>query len=125
MRQSAFAVLALLISAPVVAQPAAVEVRMSNFKFEPRSIQLRSGQDYALTLVNESGGGHSFAARDFFAAASVNAADRALVREGTIEVPGHERRTIRFRAAPAGTYKVKCTHTLHGTFGMKGEIVVR
>jgi plastocyanin len=125
MRLSAFAALALLVSAAVAAQPATIEVRMSNFKFEPRSIQLRAGQDYAVTLINESSGGHSFAARDFFAAASVNPADRALIREGTIEVPGHQRRTIRFRAAPAGTYKVKCTHTLHGTFGMKGEIVVR
>lgn len=125
MRLSAFAALAMLASAPVVAQPATVEVRMSNFKFEPRSIEFRAGQDYTLTLINESSGGHSFAARDFFAASSINAADRALVREGTIEVPGHQRRTIRFRAAPAGTYKVKCTHTLHGTFGMKGEILVR
>ena len=125
MRLSALAALAMLASAPLVAQPATVEVRMSNFKFEPRSIQLRAGQDYALTLINQSSGGHSFAARDFFAAASVNAADRALVGQGKIEVPGHQRRTIRFRAAPAGTYKVKCTHTLHGTFGMNGEIVVR
>ena len=125
MRLSALAALAILASPPAAAQPAVIEVRMSNFKFEPRSIQLKAGEDYALTLVNESSGGHSFAARDFFAAASVNAADRALLREGTIEVPGHQRRTIRFRAAPAGTYKVKCTHTLHGTFGMKGEIVVR
>lgn len=125
MRVSAIAALAILASAPAVAQPAAIEVRMSNFKFEPRSIALRAGQDYALTLINESSGGHSFAAKDFFRASSVNAADQALIREGTVEVPGHQRRTIRFRAAPAGTYKVKCTHTLHGTFGMKGEISVR
>lgn len=125
MRLAALAALAMLASTPAVAQSATIEVRMSNFKFEPRSIELRAGQDYALTLINESNGGHSFAASDFFARAIVNAADRALIREGTIEVPGHQRRTIRFRAAPAGAYKVKCTHTLHGTFGMKGEIVVR
>jgi uncharacterized cupredoxin-like copper-binding protein len=116
---------ALLASAPLPAQPAPIAVRMANFKFEPRTIELKADQDYALTLINESSGGHSFSARDFFAAATVNPADVALMREGTVEVPGGQSRTIRFRAARAGTYKLKCTHTLHGTFGMRGEIRVR
>jgi plastocyanin len=105
--------------------PAVLEVRLSNFKFDPRTLELKAGQDYALTLVNESSGGHSFSAKDFFAASRVEPSDLAVIRDGTIEVPGKQRRTIRFRAGPAGTYKLKCTHTLHGTFGMRGEIRVR
>ena len=123
---AAFAALfAGLASAAALAQPASVEVRLANFKFEPRTIALKAGQDYVLALTNESGGGHNFTAPEFFAAASIAAADRAAIKDGTIEVPGHQRRTIRFRAAAPGTYKVKCTHTLHGTFGMRGQIVVR
>ena len=125
MRVFAFAALAALAAAPVLAAPAAVEVRLSNFRYEPRTIELRARQDYVLALTNESGGGHNFTAREFFAAAAIAPADRAAIADGTVEVAGHERRTIRFAAPAAGTYKVKCTHTLHGTFGMRGEIVVR
>ena len=125
MRRFAFAALAILASAPAVAQPAALEVRLSNFKFEPRTIELMAGRDYVLALTNDSGGGHNFTAREIFAAATIAAADRGAIANGTVEVPGHQRRTIRLRAASPGTYKVKCTHTLHGTFGMRGEIVVR
>ena len=125
MRASAFAALAILATAPALAQPATIEVRLSNFKYEPRTIELKAGQDYVLALTNESGGGHNFTAKEFFAAATIPAADRAAILDGTVEVPGHQRRAIRFRAAAPGTYKVKCTHTLHGTLGMRGEIVVR
>jgi plastocyanin len=125
MRVAAFTIFAILAPAAVLAQPATVEVRLSNFKYEPRTIELKAGQDYVLGLTNDSGGGHNFTAREFFAAATIPAADRAAIKDGTVEVPGHQRRTIRFRATAPGTYKVKCTHTLHGTFGMRGEIVVR
>jgi uncharacterized cupredoxin-like copper-binding protein len=125
MRASAFAALAILATAPALAQPATIEVRLSNFKYEPRTIELKAGQDYVLALINESRGGHNFNAKAFFAAATIPAADRAAIQDGSVEVPGHQRRAIRVRAALPGTYKVKCTHTLHGTFGMRGEIVVR
>ena len=125
MRVFAFAALALFAAAPAVGQPATIEVRLSNFKYEPRTIELRAGQDYVLSFTNESGGGHNFTAKEFFAAASVAAADRAAIAKGRVEVPGGARRAIRFRAPAPGTYKVKCTHTLHGTIGMRGEIVVR
>ena len=116
---------AMLAAAPASAQPVPIEVRLSSFKYEPRTIELRAGQDYLMTLANDSGGGHNFTAKEFFAAASIVAADRAAISEGTIEVPGRQRRSVRFRAPPPGNYKVKCTHTLHGTFGMRGEILVR
>lgn len=116
---------AVMAAAPLSAQSAAIEVRLSNFNFKPRTIELKAGGEYAISLVNESSGGHSFSAKEFFAASSVEPSDFALIREGTIEVPAKQRRTIRFRAGPAGLYKLKCTHTLHGTFGMKGEIIVR
>jgi plastocyanin len=73
-----------------------------------------------LHLVNSSGGGHNFSAPQFFAAA---ADVSGPVRRGAIEVPGHQ--SVDIRLTPArGTYRLKCTHTLHSAFGMNGEIVV-
>jgi uncharacterized cupredoxin-like copper-binding protein len=125
MRIAALAAMAILASGPALAQAIPLEVRLSNFKFQPRSIELQAGKQYVLTLTNGSRGGHNFTAKEFFAAASVNPSDRSAIAKGTVEVPGESRRTIRFRAPARGTYKVKCTHTLHGTFGMRGEILVR
>ena len=82
------------------------------------------GRDYALTLSNRASGGHNFAAPAFFAAASVDPADRARISAGTVEVPAGQSVTIHLTAPAAGRYKVRCTHTLHTMFGMKGAIVV-
>lgn len=118
MRLALIATITLLAAEPATAaEPTPVEVHLSNFKFAPKTIELKAGQDYALTLINDSGGGHSFAAKEFFKAAGA--------ASGDIEVPGGERRVIRLRAPRAGTYKAKCTHTFHGAMGMKGEIIVR
>ena len=118
---------ALLIAASTATAqaPATVEVHLSSFKFTPSTIVLRQGQPYTLRLVNDSGGGHDFAASDFFASAMVAPGDRAWVRGGSVEVPGGETRDIHLTASRAGTYKLKCTHTLHKTFGMSGRIIVR
>lgn len=113
------------IAAPAVAQPVAIDVHLSNFKFEPSTIELKAGQDYALTLINDGSGGHSFSAKEFFAAAGVDAADAALIKTGAIDLKGGDRRTVHFRAPAAGTYSLKCSHAFHSGFGMKGEIVVR
>jgi len=118
-----FALLTLMAASAI--QPTAIDVHLSNFKFEPKAIELKADTDYALTLVNDGGGGHSFSAKDFFAAAKVDAADVAILKDGTIEVPGNDKRTIHLRTAGPGAYKVKCTHAFHSGFGMKGEIVVR
>jgi len=126
MRFLAAVFLFVALSAPATAQAAAVvEVHLSNFKFEPKSIKLNADRDYALTLTNESGGGHSLEAKEFFALAKVDSADMAMIKDGKVEVPGSSSRTIHFRTAGPGTYKVKCTHAFHSGFGMKGEIVVR
>ena len=105
--------------------PAIVEVHLSNFKFAPREIVLAQGRPYVLRLVNDSSGGHDFAAPAFFARANVSAPDRPLVRGGEVEVPGGHVRNVRLTAPPAGRYKLKCTHSFHKMFGMSGTIVVR
>jgi plastocyanin len=120
------ALLALLLLAPAATaaqeapRPLVVEVRLSNFDFSPSAIALPAGRPVVLRLVNSGGGGHNFSAPQFFAAATNVSGP---VRRGAVEVPG--RQTVEIRLTPArGTYRLKCTHTLHSAFGMNGEISV-
>lgn len=105
-------------------QPAAVTVTMEDFKFEPNAIQLRPGAPTILHLVNNAGGGHSFSAPQFFAAAKLAPTSQPLVHDGTVEVPKHSAVDVALTPA-AGQYPLKCSHTLHAAFGMKGTITVR
>jgi uncharacterized cupredoxin-like copper-binding protein len=122
----AFPLILMTGSAAVAQASPAILVQMSNFKFTPNTIVLDHGHSYVLRLVNSANGGHDFTASDFFAAANVAAADRALVAEGEVEVPAGKEIDIHLTApATSGHYKLKCSHTFHKAFGMSGEIVVR
>jgi len=113
--------LALIAAAP---SPAAerVDVALSNFKFTPSTIHLKHGQQYVLHLT--SSGGHSFEAKTFFAAATIAPADRATITNGKIELTSTRPADIHFTAPGKGTYPIRCTHTLHSSFGMTGKIIV-
>lgn len=116
------ALLALLLIAPAAlsAQQPAVEVQLSNFKFTPSTINLHAGQRVTLHLVNSAHGGHNFAAPEFFAAASDVSGP---VDHGSVDVPGGQ--SVDVTLTPAhGTYRLRCTHTMHTAFGMSGSIVV-
>jgi plastocyanin len=125
MRMHKVLISALLLGAAAAAsaQPAAVTVRLSNFSFNPNTIRLKAGAPATLRIQNASRGGHNFSAPEFFAAARIDPKSAAFVRKGAVEVPGG--RTVDVTLVPsAGTYRLKCTHTLHSTFGMKGMIFV-
>lgn len=134
MRHIAYAVCAAMalssIAAP--AQPAhgdwtdarIVTVELSNFRFSPASIALEHGRRYRIHLVNGASGGHDFSAPSFFSAATVAPEDRARLAGGKVALHGGESVDIRLIAPAAGTYKVRCTHFMHGAFGMNGQIVV-
>jgi len=127
MRIAHIAALSILAWAPAATAqaPSTIEVHLSNFKFSPSTIVLKKGQPYVLRLVNDSGGGHDFTAREFFSSAAVSQGDRAMIEDGEVEVPGKQVREIHLTAARAGSYKLRCTHTFHKAFGMSGRIVVR
>lgn len=117
----------LLVAAPAAAQPQTapqvVEVELSNFAFAPSSLRLRAGAPVLLRLVNGANGGHNFSTPDFFAAATLVPGQNAAIARGTIEVPAHG--TVEIALTPArGRYALRCTHTLHTAFGMRGEILV-
>jgi len=117
--------LGLLALCPVsaTAQPASVAVQLSNFKFAPAAIALRAGQPVTLHLQNASGSGHNFSAPQFFASAKVDPRSAALIHNGTVELKGHQSVDISLVPA-AGNYPLKCSHSLHSAFGMRGRITV-
>jgi plastocyanin len=97
-----------------------VEVQLSSFDFTPSTIHLRAGQPVTLHLVNSGNGGHNFSAPEFFAAATRVSGP---VNRGTVEVSGHQ--SVDVTLTPAhGSYHLRCTHTMHTAFGMRGEIAV-
>ena len=122
--RAAFIVSLLLLPLPALAQdapaPQTVEIRLSSFAFEPRTIALPASRPVILHLVNSGGGGHNFAAPQFFAAAT---GVSGPVRDGAVEVPGHQ--SVDIRLTPSrGSYRLRCTHTMHTAFGMSGTITV-
>src|SRR5262249_45688523 len=121
MRAALFASL-ILLPIPALAQdtpaPQVVEVRLSSFAFEPRAIALTAGRPVVLRLTHSGGGGPHFSAPQFFAAAP---GVSGPVVEGEVEVPGHQ--SVEVRLTPSrGSYRLRCTHTMHTAFGMRGTI---
>jgi uncharacterized cupredoxin-like copper-binding protein len=133
-RWRSFTVLAaLILTSSAGAQSAAdswsgarlLTIQLSSFKFEPSNIMLEHGQPYTLHIVNSSSGGHDFAGKDFFAQARIKPEDTAKISGGRVELGGGESVDVHLIAPQPGTYKVRCTHFMHSTFGMTGRIVVQ
>ena len=101
-----------------------IEVKLSNFHFTPDMIQLKHGEAYRLHLVNEANGGHNFDAAAFFAAAQIASMDQAKLNHGVVELKKGEAVDVRFVAPMPGSYKLHCSHFLHSSFGMTGQIIV-
>lgn len=98
-----------------------VEVTLSNFAFAPRSLHLKAGQPYVLHFTNAGSGGHNFSAPEFFASAQYPSG--VGPDGGVVEL--HKGAAANVSLVPAtGQYKLKCSHFLHATMGMTGDIVV-
>ena len=117
---AAAAALSLLFAAPVTAQPAGVTVNVASYSFTPKPIALAAGRPVTLTFVNQSGSGHDFTAKEFFAASTITG---GAAPGGRIELAGHETKSITL-VPRAGTYQAHCSHFLHASMGMTDTIVV-
>ncbi|MBC2777969.1 cupredoxin domain-containing protein [Parasphingopyxis marina] len=106
-------------------QAETVTVTLSSFAFTPETIELDHGRPYRLHFVNGSDGGHNFAARDFFEAAELGPGAAEMLDRGRIELDGGQSADIYVMLAEPGEYEVHCSHFMHTTFGMSGDIVVR
>ena len=128
-RAAVLACAALLLAAPAAAQQdwsqaRRIDVTLANFEYRPPDLALKAGEPVVLHLMNIADGGHNFTARKLFASAAIRERDKALIRNGGVEVPAHQSRDIGLIPAP-GRYKVECTHPFHHMMGMAGEIVVQ
>jgi plastocyanin len=119
----------LAIAAPALAQginwatATPVTVALSSFAYAPSTVRMPAGVPVRLVLTNDSSGGHNFAAPEFFAAATVREEDRASIRRGAVEVRRGSGVTVTL-IPRAGRYRLRCTHLLHTSFGMSGDIIV-
>ncbi|MGA9794945.1 MAG: cupredoxin domain-containing protein [Rhizomicrobium sp.] len=126
------AVLALSV-APLLLSPAhaqnatTISVSLTNFKFTPSTITLKSGTTYTLHLVNNGGSSHDFSAPEFFKASTVAAADESKIDsdDGGVDLDSGQSADVTVTPNKAGTYKLVCTHFMHQTFGMTGQIIVQ
>jgi uncharacterized cupredoxin-like copper-binding protein len=118
------ALMALTLAAPAAAQET-VTVTLSNFHFAPAALTFHHGQPYSLRIVNAASGGHNFVAPGFFTASTMSPTERAKAPGGKVDLSGGDSAELRFIApARPGSYKLKCSHFLHSSFGMTGTITV-
>ncbi len=123
---------ALLLATPLFATQSfaqaatqQLDIALTNFAFTPDALNLKVGQPYRLHLVNSGSSNHNFAAADFFATVTVASPDASKVQDGAVEVPKNTSVDITFTPTKAGTYDLTCSHFMHTTFGMKGQITVQ
>jgi len=123
---SALALLAVAAEAPAQDAPKRIEITLDSFKYVPQRLVLQHGASYLLHFTNVSSGGHDFVSMPFFVAARVDPRDADKVADGEVALKKGQSIDIRLTApAQAGAiYKVHCSHFMHQTFGMTGEIVV-
>lgn len=114
------AALLVFLASPTQAQSAQVVVQVWSFGFAPRPLHLAAGRPVTLIFVNQSGGGHDFTAREFFAASTISA---GAAPGGRIALSGHETKSITL-VPRAGSYDAHCSHFLHASMGMTEQIIV-
>lgn len=105
--------------------PETVTVELSNFKFSPSTLTLQHGHTYRLHLVDTVGGGHDFTAPEFFAASAIAPEDQAKVADGKVKLSNKDVVDVTLTPEKAGTYALRCSHLMHSSFGMTGQIVVQ
>ena len=120
LRNALTATLVLALGGTALAQPAAQTIQLYSFGYTPNAIHLAAGRPVTLNFVNTAGGGHNFSAPSFFANARIVSGSAP---NGVVELGSRQSRSITLIPS-AGSYKVRCTHTLHRQLGMRGQIVV-
>ena len=107
-----------------------VEVRLTEYAFDPRNLTFRSGKPYRLRIENVGTGSHTFVSEGFFqsiAAKQLVGGESAVSTPflKTVAVSPKTVRELTFVAVQPGTYRLECTVPLHALFGMVGEITIQ
>lgn len=110
---------------PAYAQPQPMAVSLTNYAYAPANLVLKAGTVYRLHLTNASNKAHDFSAPKFFADATVAPEDRAKVINGDVEVEARGSVDVTVTPSRSGNYPLICTHFMHSTLGMNGQITVQ
>jgi uncharacterized cupredoxin-like copper-binding protein len=98
-----------------------IEIRMTNYDFTPKTLQMSRSTPYRLHFVNSGSKDHNFASKELFAAMMVAPEDRAKIENGEVEVETGKSVDIAVLPMTAGTYPFHCSHFLHSMMGMHGQ----
>ncbi len=96
---------------PEAAAPQRVTVRLTEYRFDPPRIELKTGQETELTLVNEGTVLHEFITeglQDVTADAIVNGVIIEALGVAEIEIPAKAKVILRFTAEKPGEFRVIC-----------------
>ncbi|HND47301.1 MAG TPA: cupredoxin domain-containing protein [Anaerolineales bacterium] len=125
--------LSMLLAACGVSSPATeITVTMTEFGFEPNTINVTAGEPVKLTLVNNGAVEHDFAV-EVIPVENVStegmdmdhmSGDHAEFDLHTATGPG-ETSVLKFTPTAPGTYKIICSVPGHLEAGMTGELIVK
>ena len=90
-----------------------LDMKASDFKFEPNNIKTFKGDLIVFRVENTSGTGHNFTVKDPHG--------RALQ---SMALPPKETVEIRITLSETGIYEFYCDKPFHSGFGMKGRVEV-
>ncbi len=107
-----------------------VTLELSEFRFEPTTLDFREGVPTRLTLRNVGNRTHTFVSEGFFKAVAAQKLVSAGGEVGnpyleTIEVRSGEEKQLYFVPVAKGSYPLECSILLHDVLGMKGQITVQ
>jgi plastocyanin len=95
-------------------QKVQVDMKASNFAFDPAIINAQKGQTFVLNVTNVTGEPHNITVKD--------PAGKVITDE---DIPAHKAITVEVPLPTTGTYPLYCDKPLHATLGMKGRIEVK
>jgi uncharacterized cupredoxin-like copper-binding protein len=113
----------LLVAACATQQPlvtigpekgeAVIDIKASDFKFEPNDIKAYKVEELVFKIDNVSGTEHNFTIKD--------PQGKELK---SVSLPPKETTTVKVSLQESGDYEFYCDKPFHSTFGMKGRIEV-
>ncbi len=105
---------AINVTAAAPGEKVQVDMKASNFAFDPAIIDTQKGQTLVLNVTNVTGEPHNITVK--------NPAGKVI---GDMDIGSHQTVTMEISLPTAGVYPLYCDKPLHATLGMKGRIEVK
>lgn len=105
---------AINVTAAAPGEKVQVDVKASNFAFDPAVINAQKGQTLVLNVTNVTGEAHNITVKD---------PSGKVIKEE--DIPARQTITVEIPLQTAGVYPLYCDKPLHSTLGMKGRIEVK